>query len=68
MIKVFTNDFRCDMMKKATGLQKGSRCLFYVLGNFVPFRDYINVSRETFIWILKYRSDIILFVTIQKNR
>lgn len=31
MIKVFTNDFRCDMMKKATGLQKGSRCLFFVI-------------------------------------
>ena len=31
MIKVFTNDFRCDMMKKATGLQKGSRCLFNIL-------------------------------------
>lgn len=37
MIKVFTNDFWCDMMKKAMGLQKGSRCPFYVLGNFVLF-------------------------------
>jgi hypothetical protein len=28
MIKVFTNDFRCDMMKKATGLQRGHAAFF----------------------------------------
>ena len=50
MIKVFTNDFRCDMMKKATGLQKGSRCLFYVnLGNFVLFyAKGVFVRRKTY--------------------
>lgn len=49
MIKVFTNDFRCDMMKKATGLQKGLRCLFYVnLGNFVLFyAKGVFVRRKT---------------------
>lgn len=51
MIKVFTNDFRCDMMKKATGLQKGSRCLFYVLGNFVLFyAKGVFVRRKTHIY------------------
>lgn len=52
MIKVFTNDFRCDMMKKATGLQKGSRCLFYVnLGNFVLFyAKGVFIRRKTHIY------------------
>lgn len=51
MIKVFTNDFRCDMMKKATGLQKGSRCLFYVLGNFVLFyAKGVFARRKTHIY------------------
>ena len=36
MIKVFTNDFRCDMMKKATGLQKG----FYAKDVFIRRKTY----------------------------
>ena len=43
MIKVFTNDFRCDMMKKATGLQKGSRCLFLIF-----YAKDVFIRRKTY--------------------
>ena len=50
MIKVFTNDFRCDMMKKGNGATKGSRCLFLCkLGNFVLFyAKGVFVRRKTY--------------------
>ena len=50
MIKVFTNDFRCDMMKKATGLQKGVTLPFLCkLGNFVLFyAKGVFVRRKTY--------------------
>ena len=51
MIKVFTNDFRCDMMKKATGLQKGSRCLFFVIRKLCSILcKGVFVRRKTHIY------------------
>ena len=49
MIKVFTNDFRCDMMKKATGLQRGHAAFLCKLGNFVLFyAKGVFVRRKTY--------------------
>ena len=65
MIKVFTNDFRCDMMKKATGLQKGSRCLFlifYAKGVFV--RRKTHTCNKVKIGVKKWNFDHALtFIT-----
>ena len=55
MIKVFTNDFRCDMMKKATGLQKGSRCLFLIFYTFI--RKNMPLYNKVKIGVRKWNFD-----------